>query len=203
MVLTLPDRKPQPFRPKIAVVDEPRELRWQGRSFVSGLYDGEHRFVSGPLDGGTRTRLTHAETLRGVLVGFINRRIGEETAVGFEQMNEAPNAALRGMLRATRPRDRMRKRASRGLARRSKGTETGPVAPSEVLDSERQERRYRPDSVGDPANDDRVGEIPRSLVADPRTTPLRVFVRDSPRRRAGGHVRKEILSAGLRNCGWC
>jgi hypothetical protein len=45
IVLTLPDRKPQPFRPKLLTVDEPNELRWQGRLYVSGLYDGEHRFV--------------------------------------------------------------------------------------------------------------------------------------------------------------
>ena len=89
IVMTLPDRKPQPFRPKLLTVDEPRELRWQGRLFVSGLYDGEHRFVLEPLDDGERTRLTHAETFRGVLVGFINRRIGESVETGFERMNEA------------------------------------------------------------------------------------------------------------------
>lgn len=94
MVLTLPDRKPQAFRPKLLTVDEPTELRWQGRLFVPGLYDGEHRFVLEPLDDGERTRLTHAETFRGVLVGFVNRRIGDDIETGFERMNEALKARV-------------------------------------------------------------------------------------------------------------
>lgn len=77
------------FRPTVLVVDEPAEFRWRGRLFVPGLYDGEHRFVLAPLDDGDRTRLTHAETFRGALVGFINRRIGDDVEAGFEQVNEA------------------------------------------------------------------------------------------------------------------
>jgi len=38
--------RPMTFRPKVLVADEPTEFRWwQGRLFVAGLYDGEHRFV--------------------------------------------------------------------------------------------------------------------------------------------------------------
>lgn len=96
VVLSLPDRKPQPFRPKLLVVDESSELRWQGRLFVPGLYDGEHRFVLEPLDDGERTRLTHAETFRGVLVGFINRRIGDDIETGFERANEALKSRVEG-----------------------------------------------------------------------------------------------------------
>jgi hypothetical protein len=81
--------RPMTFRPTVLVVNEPTELRWQGRLFVPGLYDGEHRFVSTALDEGERTRLTHAETFRGALVGFINRRIGSDVEAGFNQMNEA------------------------------------------------------------------------------------------------------------------
>jgi len=77
------------FRPTVLVVDEPKELRWQGRLFVPGLYDGEHRFVLSGVDERERTRLTHAETFRGALVGFINRRIGDNVEAGFTQMNEA------------------------------------------------------------------------------------------------------------------
>jgi hypothetical protein len=96
MVLTLPDRKPQPFKPKVLVADEPAEFRWQGRLFVPGLYDGEHWFDLTPLEEGRRTRLTHAETFRGVLVGFINRRIGTEVETAFEEMNAALKARVEG-----------------------------------------------------------------------------------------------------------
>jgi len=81
--------RPMTFRPKVLVADEPTEFRWQGRLFVAGLYDGEHRFVLTALDDGERTRLTQAETFRGVLVGFINRRIGDDVEAGFNQVNEA------------------------------------------------------------------------------------------------------------------
>lgn len=77
------------FNPRVLVADRPAELRWQGRLFVSGLYDGEHRFELTSLDDGERTRLTQAETFRGVLVGFINRRIGDDVEAGFNQVNEA------------------------------------------------------------------------------------------------------------------
>ncbi|MEF8813666.1 MAG: SRPBCC domain-containing protein [Halovenus sp.] len=96
LVLTLPERKPQAFRPKLLTVDEPTELRWQGRLFVPGLYDGEHRFVLEGLDGGERTRLTHAETFRGVLVGFINRRVGADIKAGFARTNEALKSRVEG-----------------------------------------------------------------------------------------------------------
>lgn len=94
IVLTLPDRKPQAFKPKVLVVDSPHELRWEGRLFVSGLYDGEHRFELEPLDEGERTLLTHGETFRGVLVGFINRRVGSAIKSGFIEMNEALKARV-------------------------------------------------------------------------------------------------------------
>ncbi|WP_310909660.1 hypothetical protein [Natrinema sp. 1APR25-10V2] len=42
-----------------------------------------------PLDDGTRTKFVQAETFRGVLVGFINRRIGSDVEEGFVQMNGA------------------------------------------------------------------------------------------------------------------
>ena len=77
------------FNPRVLVADRPTELRWQGRLFVSGLYDGEHRFELTSLDDGERTRLTQAEAFRGVLVGFINRRIGDDVEAGFNQVNEA------------------------------------------------------------------------------------------------------------------
>jgi len=83
------DTRAMTFRPTVLVADEPTEFRWQGRLFVPGLYDGEHRFVLTAVDEGERTRLTHAEIFRGALVGFINRRIGEAVKSGFNQMNEA------------------------------------------------------------------------------------------------------------------
>lgn len=81
--------RPMTFRPKVLLADEPTEFRWKGQLFVPGLYDGEHRFELAALDGGERTRLKQAESFRGVLVGLINRRIGDDVEAGFVRANEA------------------------------------------------------------------------------------------------------------------
>jgi len=82
-------RRAARFRPTVTVVDEGREFRWLGRFGVSGLYDGEHRFVLEPLDDGRRTRLFHAERFSGILAGLVNRWLGDSTERGFEAMNGA------------------------------------------------------------------------------------------------------------------
>lgn len=87
--LTQPNGRSVSFRPEVLVADPNREFRWRGRLFVSGLFDGEHRFVLEPLDDGERTRLTHAETFSGVLSGPLLRVDRGNTEAGFEAMNEA------------------------------------------------------------------------------------------------------------------
>jgi len=87
VTFTYADRQPTTVRPTLVVVDEPTELRWRGRFLFSGLYDAEHWFLLHPLEAGERTRLVHAETFRGVLVGFVNRRIGRDVETGFTEMN--------------------------------------------------------------------------------------------------------------------
>ena len=89
VTFTYPNQKPTTVRPTVLVADAPTDFRWQGRLFVPGLYDGEHRFVLAPLQDGTRTQFTQAETFGGILVGLINRRIGSDVKAGFEAMNEA------------------------------------------------------------------------------------------------------------------
>jgi hypothetical protein len=86
-----PGKRATAFRPTVTRVDEGREFRWLGHLFVAGLYDGEHRFELEALEGG-RTRFTQAETFGGLLVGPINRWLGESTRKGFEEMNEALKA---------------------------------------------------------------------------------------------------------------
>jgi hypothetical protein len=76
------------FRPELVHVERNRELRWLGHLFVTGLFDGEHRFRLEPReDGGTH--LVHSETFRGVLAGLLLRFTREQVAAGFEQMNAA------------------------------------------------------------------------------------------------------------------
>lgn len=85
--LTPPGTRRFRFRPTVTRVDPGHELRWLGHLFVSGLYDGEHRFTLDATDEGTR--LTHAESFDGILVGLVNRVVGSATEAGFHEMNAA------------------------------------------------------------------------------------------------------------------
>lgn len=43
VTFTYPNQKPTTVSPTVLVADAPTDFRWQGRLFVPGLYDGEHR----------------------------------------------------------------------------------------------------------------------------------------------------------------
>jgi hypothetical protein len=75
------------FRPTVLALRSERELRWLGRLFIPGLFDGEHYFLLEPL-GDTRTRLTQGEKFSGVLVGFLSGAL-RSTEAGFKAMNAA------------------------------------------------------------------------------------------------------------------
>lgn len=85
------------FRPTVTRVEPNRELRWLGHRWTTGLFDGEHRFVLDPLDGGTRTALTHAESMSGVLTPVVWRFVGNATGRGFEAMNAALKRRVESM----------------------------------------------------------------------------------------------------------
>jgi hypothetical protein len=82
-----PGGRAMTFRPTVLAVETERELRWLGRFVVPGLLDGEHSFRLKALPDG-RTRLTQAETFRGLLVGLVTGTL-EKTRCGFAQMNLA------------------------------------------------------------------------------------------------------------------
>ena len=83
------------FRPTVTRVEREREFEWRGHLFVPGLFDGDHGFALADLGDG-RTRLTHAETFRGVLAGPLTRYYGGPTERGFCEMNEALKARVEG-----------------------------------------------------------------------------------------------------------
>lgn len=58
------------------IVDEHRELRWQGGA--KGIAYGSHFLILEPLDDGTRTRVRHGETFEGLLAGLTVRLLGAE-----------------------------------------------------------------------------------------------------------------------------
>jgi hypothetical protein len=76
------------FRPTVLVADRPRELRWIGRLFVRGIFDGEHCFRIHPLSEG-RVRFEHSERFTGVLVALFRPSLDRDTKRGFQEMNRA------------------------------------------------------------------------------------------------------------------
>jgi hypothetical protein len=83
-----PGSRGMTLRPVVLKAEPGKELRWLGRLFVPGLFDGEHRFVIEPADAG-RVIFTQAEKFRGLLVPLLWKSLDRNTRQGFNQMNEA------------------------------------------------------------------------------------------------------------------
>jgi len=75
------------FSPTVLVVLPDRELRWLGRVFIPGLFDGEHSFVIEPLSE-NQVRLVQSEAFNGLLIPF-SESLLEGTKLNFEAMNQA------------------------------------------------------------------------------------------------------------------
>lgn len=82
-----PGARGMTFKPTILAAEPEREIRWLGRLFVPGLFDGEHRLVIEPLEDG-RSRFVQSERFTGLLVGLFAKTLAA-TQRGFEQMNLA------------------------------------------------------------------------------------------------------------------
>ncbi len=76
------------MRPTVLVAEPARELRWLGRLFMRGLFDGEHRFELHEDEPG-RVRFVQGERFRGLLVPFLRTMIEVDTLAMFERVNEA------------------------------------------------------------------------------------------------------------------
>jgi len=75
------------FSPTVLVVQPERELRWIGRVFIPGIFDGEHSFVIEPL-GGNQVRLIQSEKFNGLLVPFSGSLL-DDAKRSFQEMNRA------------------------------------------------------------------------------------------------------------------
>jgi hypothetical protein len=76
------------FRPTILVAVPNRELRWLGRLWLPGLFDGEHSFVIEPLGEG-RVRFIQRERFGGLLLPLLSKMLDRDIRRGFEEMNQA------------------------------------------------------------------------------------------------------------------
>jgi hypothetical protein len=87
-LLQPPDSRGMTFRPTLLKLEPERELRWLGRLWLPGLFDGEHIFTIEPLEGGC-VLFVQREEFRGLLVPLLMRNLEIDTRRGFEAMNRA------------------------------------------------------------------------------------------------------------------
>ncbi|WP_020566824.1 SRPBCC domain-containing protein [Neolewinella persica] len=76
------------FQPRVLKFSPGKELRWKGKLFFNGLFDGEHYFLFIDNGDGTTT-LEHGERFSGLLVPAFRKKLETETKAGFIAMNEA------------------------------------------------------------------------------------------------------------------
>ena len=86
--MALPGREPMSMQPRLLVVQPDYELRWKGRLWFPGLFDGEHAFVLTSLENG-RTRVDHWERFGGVLLPIARSMVYDATVQSFHALNAA------------------------------------------------------------------------------------------------------------------
>lgn len=80
------DEKTMIFKPTVLECEENKELRWLGKIFLGGIFDGEHYFLIKENSDETCTFI-QGEKFSGVLIPFFGKTISK-TKKGFEAMNE-------------------------------------------------------------------------------------------------------------------
>ncbi len=89
-----PESSEATFRPEVLVCEEPRELRWRGKLWVKGLFDGEHYFLCQETPEG-RTRFVQGENFKGLFVKMLGKQL-THVARGFVYMNQALKSRVEG-----------------------------------------------------------------------------------------------------------
>ncbi len=88
VLLTPPGKKGMIFKPKVLAFDSALQLRWIGKLFIKGIFDGEHTFLIKDNKNGTTTFIQF-ERFKGLLIPLMKKMLDGNTLMGFNQMNEA------------------------------------------------------------------------------------------------------------------
>lgn len=74
------------FNPVTLTFEQNRSFSWKGILLFPGLFDGTHAFELTDNDNGTTT-FVQKESFKGILVGFLKKKLDKDTRSGFEAMN--------------------------------------------------------------------------------------------------------------------
>lgn len=80
-----PNGNSMKFNPVVLAYEPEKEIRWLGKFYFKGIFDGEHQFKLVDNKNGTTTFI-HAESFSGFLVPFFKNNLSH-TKTGFEEMN--------------------------------------------------------------------------------------------------------------------
>lgn len=80
--------KNRSYYPIITKCEINKELRWKGKSFLPGVFDGERVFVLKKSDD-DKVSFSHKEIFSGLGVKLVGNKLDENLREGFVRMNEA------------------------------------------------------------------------------------------------------------------
>ena len=80
--------KNRSYYPIITKCETNKELRWKGKSFLPGVFDGERVFVLQKSDD-DKVSFSHKEIFSGLGVKLVGNKLDENLREGFVRMNEA------------------------------------------------------------------------------------------------------------------
>lgn len=80
--------KNRSYYPIITKCETNKELRWKGKSFLPGVFDGERVFVLEKSDR-DKVSFSHKEIFSGLGVKLVGNKLDENLREGFVRMNEA------------------------------------------------------------------------------------------------------------------
>jgi hypothetical protein len=80
--------KNRTYQPTVTKVEPPHELRWSGKAFIPGMFNGERIFTIEPLET-NYARFVHKEIFTGLGVALVGSRLDKDLYQSFVNMNEA------------------------------------------------------------------------------------------------------------------
>jgi hypothetical protein len=79
--------KQRTYNPIITKFEINRELRWKGKSFLPGIFDGERIFII--ENSNNKVSFLHKEIFRGLGVKLVGDKLDEDLRESFDKMNSA------------------------------------------------------------------------------------------------------------------
>jgi hypothetical protein len=77
------------YHPKITKLDVNKELRWQGKSFLPGIFEGERIFQIVNLQSEEKISFIHMEIFSGIGAIFLSNKLNQDLQQGVQAMNTA------------------------------------------------------------------------------------------------------------------